>query len=241
VCRNIADGPRGLSFFCGDKYARVEQDEAEKFLMLFYGRAGGPDPGRAYELLTDAERQRVSGDSFAQGWEDVAGAELLGIEPTDRHNAYEVTVRHYEAEDTPKPLPPGQVVVRRSEVELRKLGGVVQLEKASSPDRVAVERDGHTYPLHDHRYPRAELLRQHGTFREPSTTSGHPAAFDTEFRVGGILSVLCTLSPPDSAQSFMTEDWVRTPQGWIPAAVLSAPDGFAPTCDPRYGIVRQFD
>jgi hypothetical protein len=234
LCRSVADWPTPLPFFCGDEYVRVDQGEAEKFLMRFYGRASGADPRRAHEMLTDAERQRVPVEAFAQRWQDRAWAELTGIEPTgdDRFNTYRVLVRHYEGQETAGMLTTGAVVVRSSEVTLRKTGGAVLLEHESEPQRQGIDLD--------HRYPRAELLREHGTYLEASPDS-QPAVFAEELTVNGRLNVLCTLPPPDPAQAppFVTEDWVRTPQGWIPAAVLSTPDGPAPACDPRYGSVRQ--
>jgi hypothetical protein len=231
LCRSVADWPTPLPFFCGDEYVRVDQVQAEKFLMRFYGRASGADPRRAYELLADAERQRVPVEAFAHRWEDRAWAELAGIEPTGdgRFNSYRVLVRHYEGRETGGMLTSGAVVVRSSEVTLLKTGGAILLAHESEPQRHEIDLD--------HRYPRVELVRKHGTYLEASTDS-QPAVFAEELTVGGQLNVLCILSPPDQAQvpPFVTEDWIRTPQGGSPLPSSPPRMGPRPPAIPAMGL-----
>lgn len=231
LCRNEAGEWPGVSSFCGEEYIRINQEGAEAFLMHFYNQAGSGDAETAYTLTTEAYRATISPEDFQKLWENHAWAD-------GRLNTYEIVIRHYKGEDVSSgaaQFKSGDIIHRKSKVTLQKVDGLIQFHRASDAQRT---KGGHEKI---EEYPRWKLNQAHSTYESPildeQSTERRSA---TGFKAGGGLNVLCLLSPAASADSHITEDWARTPQGWIPTAVLTNPsedgdDAQIAPCHARYG------
>lgn len=239
ICRTNAGQWSGVSAYCGEGYVRITQEDAEAFLMHFYNQAGSGDSETAYALMTDARRSNITGQDFAEDWQDHAWAELVEIEPVHEGplNTYDIVIRHYQGDDVTEgagQFGSGQIGFKRSKATLKQVDGIIQLHRWSDAQWTLEGNEK------IEKYPRWRLTQLHGTYESPILDDESTQRRTRNiFKEGGGLNVLCLLSLTDSVDSRITEDWARTPQGWIPADVLTPTeqedDLEIPQCHARYG------
>jgi hypothetical protein len=194
----------------------VDDDIALSALRQYYGRSGGADPVRGWQLLSSSGREYSPWDTFKAGWDDVYAAETVGVATgvPETLNVFDARVRIYRED--------GWVEERDVRVRLVYEDGEVYVQREIR----SVRPRG--FEPHHVTYPKARLEATAPTYVEPDadSTVAAPAAYLTK---GGRLVVLCTLPGAGPAQT-----WVRTEVGWIDRGHLGAFDAHAPACDPGY-------
>lgn len=202
---------------CGEQFEPISPREAEEFLALYYGRAGGAQPEAAWEMQTADARSMTNRDDFNSLWEGVYWAEIVGpLEASDTSfNAFSVGVRYYHED--------GSVVVRREESVLTTEEGDIFLDRK---DQHAWREDSREVA-----YPRVKVISSVNTY-QMARSDAQPAMFAHEMNVGGHLLGLCLLEEGSEDVA-----WIRTPQGWISydsVDVSAAKLDAMVRCDERY-------